>query len=258
MTSRLDKALKWLWLVNGVALFPALAAIGLILASEMMDDLWRPDRDGVAIAPTTGTPIGPRAIRYDPPGNIKGTEASIITVRYGRAFQEATEKQYVRIAGSGSKSASFWDGPVVNVIFLNSEEGTQHLLLDRPAYIWSVDWPHEEETEQEWISYQMALEDSNGDGQLDEDDDATLFLSDLDGRNLRRILGDGLVVEWHGAHHGGAQILIYALDRSAGESGTPVDQLPQQALLFDIETGETAPFSDLNGLVRIAGEALAK
>ena len=39
---------------------------------------------------------------------------------------------------------------------------------------------------QDWIAYEVALEDGNKDGRLDERDPRTLDVSGLDGRNLRR------------------------------------------------------------------------
>jgi hypothetical protein len=152
-----------------------------------------------------------------------------------------------------------WSGPIVNVIFLNSQDGGEHLLLDRPAYIDDITYPEsEDDLHQTWVSYEIALDDSNGDGQLDDDDDAALFLSDLDGHNLRRILPDGLILKWHGVHAQGAQILIFALDRTGFSADVPRNRLPQRALVFDVDTGETEPFAELNELARAAGEVLAK
>src|SRR2546430_9828368 len=44
---------------------------------------------------------------------------------------------------------------------------------------------------QTWITYDIAFEDTDGDGGLDEDDAASLYVSDLHGGSFRRVLPEG-------------------------------------------------------------------
>jgi len=41
---------------------------------------------------------------------------------------------------------------------------------------------------QAWITYEIAFEDTDGDGGLDENDAASLYVSDLHGGSFRRVL----------------------------------------------------------------------
>lgn len=255
MISRLDTILKWLWLINGIVLLVLMGMLSYVLFNELFRD--RTTRNqAVAIAPPDDPKVGIRAIRYDSPDAVYGSSSSIIRVRYGRAFEPASP---VLLAKSGSYRSTAWSGPVVNAIFLDSEDDTEHLLLDRPAYIDNIDYPESEhDLHQTWISYEIALEDSTGDGQLDDDDDLILFISDLHGRNLKRILPEGLIAKWHGVHAEGSQILIFALDRTGLNKSVPHEQLPQRALVFDVDTGKTEPYSDLNEIARMAGQVVSK
>ena len=84
-----------------------------------------------------------------------------------------------------------------NVIFSDKSQKITHKLLDRSAYIHFVDFSastlYNNETgayfsaEPNYILYKISFEDTNNDGLLNEQDLAGLYISDIDGKNLRLI-----------------------------------------------------------------------
>ncbi|HYJ78674.1 MAG TPA: hypothetical protein VEW03_03655 [Longimicrobiaceae bacterium] len=244
-----DRLLRWVWLINGILLLGMLVLGVTFVAGAWITDLVSGDA-GVAVEPRA--PAGearPRAVRYDQPSAIRGTDARILLIRHGRGFQ----------APSGS-SSGYDDrdrSPIVNVAFLDAAGG--RLLLNRPAFLSSVRWPHEPDasgmqpdTLLRLVVYDMALEDGNRDGRLDHRDPASLYVSDLDGRNLRRVLPAGMRVrDWRAMADG--SLLVTALD--AAVEGSSADEMPQRAFMVGGD-GRARPYLALDSVAAAAGRVL--
>src|SRR5205823_14399270 len=83
-----------------------------------------------------------------------------------------------------------------------------------PALIRSVNFPRsKDDSLQAWITYEIAFEDTDGDGGLDEDDAVSLYVSDLHGGSFRRVLPEGWSILAHEPLDG-RRIVVLAL-RSA-------------------------------------------
>jgi hypothetical protein len=248
--STIDRVLRWVWLINGVLLLGMLVLGVVVVAGAWVTDLVTRD-PGVAVAPR-GPPgeERPRAVRYELPSAIRGTESRIVLIRHGRGFGSP--------ASSGDRYFSGDESPIVNVAFLDGSGG--RLLLDRPAYLAAVSWPGEGDRSSRMVKdsllqqivYEMALEDGDGDGKLDHRDRPSLYVSDLDGRNLRRVLPAGMVLrEWEPLADG--SLLVTALEAPA--AAADADEMPQRSFLVGGD-GRARPHAALDSVAAAAGRIL--
>jgi len=246
----MDRWLKRLWLINGVVLL-----ILLVLGTGTLLVTWFSGAVGgrnAVVAPdaTGGAAVKPRAVRYSPPRPIWGTKSRIVVVRYGKGQQRS---------GMGFSSYEYRDddGPVVNFLFLTGT-APGRVLLDKPAYVGDYDYPSsKDDSLQHWVTYRIAFGDSNGDGRLDSDDRGDLYVSAVDGSNLRRVLPAGMrLLDEHEAGDG-RHLIVTALQVPKDWRGSD-DELPQRAFLYDVTTGTTTPYAALDSLVRDAARTLAR
>jgi hypothetical protein len=251
-----DLWLKRIWLVNGGLLFLVmLLIIGVIVFGYVSEGSWRrPDRPVDIPEPTSvNASQQPRAVRYDAPRAIYGSPVQLVAVAYGAGYTDV-----VGLEGYSGMSVSRPRDPVVNIVFLDPG-GQARLLLEKPAYIPRFDFPQtDRDSLQSWISYEIATEDTDRNGRLDEKDRTRLYLTDREGRGLRSVLPDGLRLLWHGPMDGGRRILVLALQEPASVSRIADDQLPEVAYVVDPSTGTAEPYAALNAVVDQIGRMLAK
>jgi hypothetical protein len=183
-TGRLERALRWVWLLIGLAVLALLLFSGLFL-------LW--ERFG-GPAPSSGEPASAdttlradaAGVRYDPPLAVRGSEVRLALVRRVGGYGYPA-------AGSGTRGG---DGALVNVAFIQGD--SVRLLLDRPAFIRRLRFPGSVQDSAaatpplRWIVYEMALDDADHSGGVDDHDRRNFYLSDLGGRGLRPLLPAGM------------------------------------------------------------------
>jgi hypothetical protein len=250
-----DRLLKRIWLANGLLILLGLVLAGGVALFALISNAIGRRAEAVA-APTTvadpGTRADPRAVRYSMPREVRGTSTRLIHVFHGEAYARAegydgSRRQY---------SLYTSEGPTVNVIFLRPD-GTAHLLLDRPAFVRTLDYPDaREDSLQRWIAYEIVTDDSNGDRRLDDQDAAILYLSDVDGTNFRRVMPEGWAVTSHIALQPG-QLLISAIRVPAREGGK-ADEQPQRAFIYDLTTNTLVPHVSLDSIAERAGRVLSR
>ena len=141
----------------------------------------------------------------------------------------------------------------MNVMFVDA--GGARLLLDRPACIRELSYPKAEESGDavEWISYVIALEDTDGSGSLDPRDAMALYVSDLDGRNLRAVLGPPLRYRTHAAF-GPGRILVHALEGA----GKDEERMRQRAFIYDVRDARLSPYTAMDSAAEQAGRLLRR
>jgi hypothetical protein len=255
-----DRVLKWVWLVNGVVLLLLLLVGGASMAVGWLASRGA-EGDAVALeqAPREEESARPRAVRYEIPVRPRGTDVRMVLVRNGRAYTEQSG------AGvDGSRYMTTVEGPVVNVAFL-AADGSARLLVDRPAYFAEVLAPAGQDAGSEmvddslqrWITYEGALEDSNGDKRLDHRDQRTLYVSALDGTGFRRVLPAGYRVRARRALDT-RTMLVTALEIPRGGRVTEEERFPQRAFVYDVPTGRLSPYAALDSLAARAGAILAQ
>jgi hypothetical protein len=245
MKPSLDRTLKTLWLVIGALLLLFLLA-GLVMVLSQVAGNAGAGREAERVAGGGERPAAkePIAVRYGMPDSILGTATRIVRVDDGTA--QSRRSSYESSGYGGSESSA-------NVMFVD-ETGVR-LLLDRPAFIREVSYPRtgNKEAPREWISYVVALDDTDRSGRVDAPDAVALYVTDLDGRNLRPVLGPPLRYRSHAAF-GPDRILVHALE-GAGDDET---RMRQRAFLYDVRSNQLAPYAAMDSAAERAGRILQR
>lgn len=242
MTTRLDRVLRWVWLIIGVLLLILIVSSLVFVASEAIGvrggGASPADSTGAAADPDSGTVGG--ALRYDPPEAVRGSPARIVMIRRGSGYT------YRSTASSAPASG---EAPAVNVAFLEGQGA--RLLLSQPTYIRRVAFPGSPRAAAgdtlRWIVYEMALEDSNDNGRMDESDRRSLYVTDLRGQGLRRVLPPGYELrDWAPQPGGTLMVTGVQLARDAGV-------MVQRAFVVDA-AGAVRPHAALDSVVDAAAK----
>jgi hypothetical protein len=244
--ARVDRLLRWVWLINGVLLLAMLVLGGGGVLIAFLMDMGGGTQTVPAAAAGRGADHGARdaePVRYDPPIPVRGTDVRVVLVRRGSGYAYTNE-----YSSSGRGEAA-----IVNVAFLDA--GGVRLLLDRPAYIRRVAFPGHEDGEfgdstrrLRSFVYEMAPKDTNGDGALGDSDRRSLYVSGLDGRGLRQVLPDGYELrDWSPQPDG--SILATALLLAPGADGR---RMPERAFIVD-PAGAVRPYAQLDSAMDRAG-----
>ncbi|HET7460826.1 MAG TPA: hypothetical protein VFJ82_06250 [Longimicrobium sp.] len=246
--TRLQLVLRWVWLLIGVLLLGLLVAAVVFVVRESAGG----GGGGAASKADSARDAQARArkaepLRYGPPQAIAGSPARIVLIRRGSGY---------RYSSTALSSASTGQAPMVNVAFL--EGSGARLLLDRPAYISEVTFPGSaagrsmvQADSLRWIVYEMALDDGDGNEKVDEADPRSLYVTDLEGRGLRRVLPPGLELrDWAPQPGGSIVITAVQLTRDAA-------QMPERAFVLDA-AGTVRPYAALDSVVDAAAQIVAK
>jgi hypothetical protein len=238
----MDRWRKRLWSVNGVVLLLLVVlGIGAILVAWLSG---LSTGGNAVIPPDTGAAASaqPPAVRFSAPRRILGTSTRLVVVRYGKGRQRGYDEG---------------GGPVVNLLFLDGAQPGR-VLLDRPAYVRNFNYPEgSADSLQHWIEYYIAFEDTDRDGQLDSDDERDLYVSDVDGTNLRRVLPAGLRVLEATPVGDGRRLFVSALEVPQDWRGSD-DELPQRAFLYEVRGSVLTPYATLDSLAQRAARILAR
>jgi hypothetical protein len=250
MKLSLERAFRVVWLVVGGLVLLFLLVGGVLVAAQWMGNAGAAD-DAVRVAGETQPPRPEtRAVRYGNPRALRGTATRLVLISYGRGDEPS--RSYESRGGGET-----W----VNAVFLDGAEA--RLLLDRPAYIRDVAYPEldgpdspDADRLQTWITYVMALDDSDRDGRLDHRDQLGLYVTDLEGRGLRPALRPPLRYTSHHVLDAG-RMLVNALEPSAGQ---PVDEarMRQRAFVYEVESGRLSAYAALDSAAARAGQILAR
>lgn len=252
MKLSVDRALRAIWLAIGVLLLGFLLVFAVVAVTGWVRTMGA-DESAVRVARESGQPREEaRAVRLGMPDSIRGGTAMIAMVDNGTAYQPRGAS-----AMSGSLAGDI-GLRMVNVVFLD-DEGAR-LLLDKPAYITEVRYPRRRDSDpndsQNWISYQVVMEDGNGNGQLDGRDPRSLYVTDLEGRNLRPVIRPPMRLQRHEAI-GPGRILVYALEPPQGQQ-VAEDRMRQRAFVYETATGKLLPFTALDAAADRAAGILAR
>jgi hypothetical protein len=242
----LDRTLKLLWLAIGILLLTFLVGGGAMILAQVIGN--RGAGDAAVRVAGEGGPAReePRAVRFAEPQRIHGTTTRLVPVEYGRAYQPD--------GGGYASGARYTSEVVANVVFL--DDAGARLLLDRPAHVESIDYPRAADAVQRWIAYRIAFDDTNRDGKLDRRDASSLYVTDLEGRNLRPVLRPPLRLRTFQALDAG-RMLVYALEPPAG-AAVDEDRMRQRVFIYDVASGRLAPYAALDSTVARAAQILGR
>lgn len=237
--SRVDRVLRWVWLINGVLLLALLVGTAVFVAIGALSGL---GGSSSAISLPVADSLGganEAAIRYDLPVAVRGSDTRIVLVRRGSGYTYSS---------TSSSAPAGGEGAVVNVAFLDASGA--RLLLDRPGFIRRVRFPVRDaaapgDSTLRWIVFEIALADANGDREVDDEDRRSLYLTDLNGRGLRQVLADGYELRDWAAQPDGS-LLVTGLERAGGA------RMRQRAFVID-GAGEARPFAALDSIADAAG-----
>ncbi len=167
----------------------------------------------------------PQSLVYGHITNIPGTSIRIlpISLQHGNAFPREPNEDGERHL-PGDNNVNQITNFNVNLIFLDIDYKVINTLLDRKAFIHSTAGPLPEAAVNTLnprirnIVYLISFSDSNGDDVLNEADNSDLYLSDVDGSNLRQVTKDVFIQDFKFINNN-TEILISFQNRGASESG---------------------------------------
>ena len=255
---RLDHWLKRLWLVNGIALLVLIGA-GLVgIAASMWPSRNRSGAVAAMAPATNASAVDPRAVRINLPDAIYGSTSQIVFVHYGKNFAAKGAMNAKTMRYDGSSSVNDEDGASVNVGFLTPGQ-PGHLLLDKPAFINEVRYPSDKsDSLLHWIEYEIATDDRNKDGHLDDDDQPELWVSDLDGSRLTRVLPPGYRFWRSDPQLDKRTLRIIAFVETVDGRKVEESQQPERTFVYDVPSRQLQPDTALDALVGAAARIVGR
>ncbi|WP_243285990.1 hypothetical protein [Geothrix terrae] len=192
----LERYNRLLWAVNGTLLLAGL----LVLLITGLTTLW-PSRDRGQSLPAgvpatmSDTPTQAAILRLGLPKPLKGTDTLLVPVE--GLPQESEEPR-----GIGSYSKSSPNVPLFNLLFVDAKTLASRPLLARKSLILRYDTLEDGEEGRsarvDGLLVSIVDSDTNGNGRLDEGDEARIWLCDASGRNLRAVTTPGTTcANWH-------------------------------------------------------------
>ncbi len=192
-----SKIIKTIWAMNGILLLIALLFATFKIITELPFIRYSNSYE-------TGAIVGDLAERakdidfdlqhlmYDSPEKIKYSDYFLIEIIV--LDKELSNEQKTALTAKNDFSIRMIGAPV-NVVFYNSSRSDIHKLLDNYGFIERIDFPkdsyygydREEKYKRDFILYELAFKDTNGDERINEKDSTAFFISDLAGKNLKQI-----------------------------------------------------------------------
>jgi hypothetical protein len=194
----MNKFLKIIWSVNGVILLLVFLLAGVLVLVQLFDSFrFRSQPEiivGKELEKAKAEGLILQGLTYDEPRPVLYTDLYILPVSV-KTYENPKDANSNRFSLKSSSAEEYSN--VVNVIFLDKSFNTESVLLDKKGFIEAFRYPSSqriypyhtdsEDTVQHHITYLIAFEDSDKDGALNEQDYSDLYLSDLNGKNLRPI-----------------------------------------------------------------------
>lgn len=190
---KIDSALKIIWLSVGVLLLGCILT-GIFFALDLDNSLRNtPEQTGVTIDNSAKEKSDKVKLElsYGSPIKIGNSDNYLLKVYV--YYRDSDPRLKAGFRSDYYSLDEEVDEPS-NLIFLDKELTPIQTLLSKKALITSIEYPYEqdfEDTENHkgmtFILYEIVMSDTDGDGQLDTEDDSDLYISDLNGANLTAI-----------------------------------------------------------------------
>ena len=237
---QIDIWLKRIWFAIGVMVL-VLAMIGV--TAYVIDLL-------PSTKPHTGPMVGPKAqprgpdslvvqgITLAPPIRVGRTDVLYIGIRVrdlNNAVPAAALETF-RYSGAPPPQQD-----LVNIVFTKIDGSGAYPLLNRRAFIRTVDIPSEEDSLQSYNLYDIAFDDTDKDGRITSQDSSQLFISDLNGERLTRVTARGDILAWFEKSTDGKQVFILVKRRPTTAEMSPEDW-PEEMFALDTKTRILSPF----------------
>ena len=233
---------QWLWAIVGTGI---LVAVILGLAAALWASVSDRRRDGAIAADPRGggENSSDETLVYCLPTLVKTTGTALVGLAVA---QPASERAGSKWSGYGPSWAScqlgerYGSGAVHNAVVWELETGAQRLLLETRGRIARFAQPNEKCADGEgvipcgYLYWELATEDTDGDGKIGPKDAAPAYLSDLDAKDLRRISPKDTSVRGLSSDLRSG-ILFLQVQRAVGDDDEPI-----QLLSFPVDTGGSA------------------
>jgi hypothetical protein len=197
------------WSLNGILIFTFLLIGGIaLLISFFSSNNFGSEPEiivGEELEKAKAEGLILQGLTYEQPRPIFYTDNFLlpVSVKTYETPKQARGKLSLKMSGSYYANAETYEN-IVNIVFLNGQLEAQSVLLDRKGFIESFQYPSQDrsyetasDTLQHCITYLIAFEDSNKDGAIDAGDLHDLFLSDLNGTNLKKITSNVDVTHYY-------------------------------------------------------------
>ena len=211
MKPTLERYNQIIWALVGTAVLAA-AVIGVVAAAAFLiyaaikDDAGGVRVDVVDDTRTAG--LDPQSARYDfcAPIIVYGSPFRLIQVVSDRLVVRNVATRLKQTTPGYSREADSYNAchlygstdpaAVVNVLMRHAETGEMRLALKQNAVVRALEYPQRGHQRPDmWnafppkgvLYWEVAADDSNRDGVIDNEDDVGAFLSDVDGSNMARI-----------------------------------------------------------------------
>lgn len=258
-----SKLTRVIWSINGYLLFATLVIMIGLLASEFIryrTSSFDYDKGVVVGQLPPGIDSVGQAVQhleYGSPTKIEESDYyySPVYVMDTEYTEEALVQMEEIVSSAGDISRSRLQARV-NVIFFKNDLSDVHTLVPGSAYIHDIAGPRRTAirrgTEMEYpigsnILYQMAVEDSNNDNRLNEEDEMAYYMSDSSGRNLMQITPDSLNISSYWFLEGQDKIVFES--EGLGESVAVRDLMyrkkTRRLYTYDLVNDVFEPFDEL-------------
>ena len=157
-------------------------------------------------------------------------------------------KNYKKYAGS---SNDYRAGNKINIVFVDKDYKVINTLLNEKACITGMNIQDENRAKYrntteidpsvKYIVYSIAFEDTNKDHMINSYDNSDLYISDLEGNNLKKIT-DGIYVDHYEFINANSRILIHYKERK----DIPEEHKEVQFAIYDIVNKEFKKLNSLN------------
>lgn len=144
---------------------------------------------------------------------------------------------------------------VINILFIDKIKGNYILVFDKTVLIRSIDFRKggrindRNVSNQDYILYSVSTEDNDGDGRITHNDINRLYISDLFGGNLKKVLPDSLIANHVIKKYKFNELLIYTTTIPTDKS-LPKDDWKKDAFTYSIKSGEITQFIPPNVLLK--------
>ena len=252
----MDKWLKRIWLLNGIGL---LAVLVILLITAIVDRWPTPhDPTGAVTSPPTNSETGDSTIFQD---LIPGMPTPIgrSTFSYiGLTTQDLTAP----LPASSSRILGYYDTnpndiAYMNIIFQRRDGSHARLLLDSKAYIPMADIPSADDSLRTFILLKIGFADTDGDGRIGPGDSTHLFVCDIDGGRLVRVLPPTAELEEYEISDFDQSIHILAAIRPANPQIERVDW-PQHLFRYDVSKRTLSRYPEVDSVLSVAKHILWK
>lgn len=252
----MEKSLsKKIWLLNGVLFLLVVLFVLFKISTTIYDDYFATyDQGGVIVgerkveAKQEGVAL--QTIKYSKPRKLLNSGYRLITV-------SQTDYEIPKnVLEAAAEANDYRYGVTINAILFKEGSDDYRLLLDKIACIKRLIAPTSRiDSLQTYILYDIAFEDTNADGKINERDSGQLYISDVSGENFRKILPDSLKLVNFNETPDRDRVEISSL-RIPADGSIPEEHWEQVTCYYDVEKHELKIDRKLNKLLEKARKIL--